>query len=246
VLSGATLARERRRRRARAAVSALVAAVCLVLATVSAASAWSEQNSPPTAADRRAAASAMVARRWQTWPAGKIFPAVVPYTTSLLTQEDAARVAIEPGDRCAAALSAAAAKSAMRDGCQGAVRATYVDQFQGVVYTTGLLAFPAARPARVFVHYLTPHPATSVLLPAAFPGTASARFSDAARQAATDRQDGPYVLLTVAGYADGRPAAATGESRPSVFAPASQLASAILTPLNTPVTVNCASRAWSC
>ena len=40
------------------------------------------------------------------------------------------------------------------------------------------------------------------------------------------RQDGPYVLLTVAGYADGRPAAATGEYDAAAFRPASQLAGA--------------------
>jgi hypothetical protein len=50
----------------------------------------------------------------------------------------------------------------------------------------------------------------------------------------------------VAGYADGRPAAATGERRPSVFAPATQLAAEVSTPLPQPVTVNCAGREWSC
>jgi hypothetical protein len=50
----------------------------------------------------------------------------------------------------------------------------------------------------------------------------------------------------VAGYADGRPASATGEHRPSVFAPASQLAGELLAPLSRPVTVDCASREWEC
>ena len=67
-----------------------------------------------------------------------------------------------------------------------------------------------------------------------------------ARQAWAVRQAGPYVLVTVAGYTDGRSAAATGERRLSVFAPAGQLAQDILTPLARPAKVDCASRAWAC
>ena len=55
------------------------------------------------------------------------------------------------------------------------------------------------------------------------------------------------MLLTVAGYADGRPAAATGEFNQTAFAAAGQLADAILAPLNRPAVVDCAAtRQWSC
>ena len=50
----------------------------------------------------------------------------------------------------------------------------------------------------------------------------------------------------MAGYADGRPAAATGEFNPVAFSAAPQLARQILAPLNQPAVVNCARRQWSC
>jgi hypothetical protein len=54
------------------------------------------------------------------------------------------------------------------------------------------------------------------------------------------------VVLTVAGYADGEPAGAGQQARPSAFSPAGQLAAAVSGPLAQPVTVNCASREWAC
>ena len=105
----------------------------------------------------------------------------------------------------------------------------------------------ASRPAVSRPAGLGPgHPLAAALRALALPGTASARFTPAARQTATARQDGPYVLLTVAGYADGRPAAATGEFNPVAFSAAPQLARQILAPLNQPAVVNCARRQWSC
>ena len=80
----------------------------------------------------------------------------------------------------------------------------------------------------------------------AFPGTAAASFDDAARQSALSRQDGPYAVLTVAGYADGHPAAATGEQQFNPFDPASQLAEDVGTPLLQPVAVTCHRPEWSC
>lgn len=55
------------------------------------------------------------------------------------------------------------------------------------------------------------------------------------------------MLLAVAGYTDGRPAAVTGEYDKPVFAAAAQLAKDILRPLSRPVVVNCgAGRQWAC
>ena len=109
-----------------------------------------------------------------------------------------------------------------------------------------MLAFPTPRRAAAFAS-AAGHRALPAGLRAFGPaGTAAARFTDAARQAWAVRQAGPYVLVTVAGYTDGRAAAATGERRPSVFAPAGQLAQDILTPLARPARVDCASRAWAC
>ncbi len=229
------------------AIVTLAGLCCLVAAVVAGTSAIAGETQTPTPAERSAAAAVAVAERWRAWPAGRVFPAALGYTTTLADRETARRVGISPDDRCAAALDAALARQARRDGCQAALRASYVDQLDGIVYTTGLLAFPSPGQARTFARRVPPNqPPVAGLRALALPGTASEMFDDAARQVATVRQAGPYVLLTVAGYADGRPAAATGEYDAAAFRPASQLAGQILAPLARPAVVNCASRQWAC
>jgi hypothetical protein len=209
--------------------------------------AHAELTRKPTRAEFSAAAAAAVAGRWQSWPAGRIFPADLGYSTSLLTQETARRVGVAPGTACASAVDPGLDRLAAREGCRAALRATYVDQLQGVVYTVGVLAFGSPKEAAAFAHSLPTDPSPVRGLRAVrFPGTAGAAFDDAARQAATARQTGPYVALTVAGYADGRPAVATEEARGSVFAPAAQLAAEVIGPLTRPVQVSCSSRGFSC
>jgi hypothetical protein len=222
---------------------------CLVAAVLAGYAAIAQQTRPPTPAERAAAAATAVTRRWRTWPAGRIFPATLGYTTeSPLGNGTARRVGISAQDQCTAALDPALAGPARRDGCRAGLRASYVDELQGVVYTTGVLAFPTPAEARAFDRGLpSAQPPVTALRALAFPGTAAARFADDARQTATARQDGPYVLLTVAGYADGRSAAATGQYSSKPFAAAGQLAHAILVPLTRPAVVNCAAtRQWSC
>jgi hypothetical protein len=237
-----------RRRLLRTLAAALAAAICLVVAIVAGVQAHARLTRPPTAAELSAAAATAVADRWRLWPAGRIFPARLGYSTGLLTQETALRVGISPATACRAGLDAALGALARRDGCVAAVRATYVDQLQGVVFTVGVLAFGSARRAAAFARGMPGGGASVTGLRAqAFPGTAGAAFNDAARQASTRAQQGPYVVLTASGYADGRPAAATGERNSSVFAPASQLAAEVIGPLTTPAQVNCGDHAeFSC
>jgi hypothetical protein len=228
-------------------LTALAGVCCLVVAVLAGRAAVAGQTRPPTRAERAAAAAAAVAVRWRSWPAGRIFPADLGYTTTLRGRETAHRVGISPDYRCAAALDAALARQARQDGCRAGIRASYVDELDGVVYTTGVLAFPDRARAAAFRHRLpSARPPVAALRALALPGTASARFTTGARQTATARQDGPYVLLTVAGYADGRPAAATGQYDAPAFSAAGQLAREILVPLNRPALVNCARRQWSC
>ena len=239
------------------ALMVLAAAGCLAVAVLAGHAAVAGQTRPPTPAERAAAAAAAVAGRWRSWAAGRIFPADLGYTTMLRVRETAHRVGISPDYGCAAAVDTALARPARQDGCRAGIRASYVDQLDGVVYTTGVLAFPDRARAAAFTRHLAAgrlpagpfrpgHPPAAALRALALPGTASARFTAAARQTATARQDGPYVLLTVAGYADGRPAAATGEYDATAFRAAGQLAREILTPLNRPAVVDCARRQWSC
>lgn len=247
---GTRRAGSRRTRRAGssgAAAPTLAAITCLAVAVAAGIAAHALAARKPTATQRAAAAAKAVADRWRTWPAGRIFPARLRYTTSLLTTEKATRVGISPESRCAAAISASVARLAATDHCRAGLRATYLDQLQGVVYTVGVLAFPSQHLAADFSLALHRSAGASpALRPFAMPGTASALFSAKARQAGTMTHDGPFVVLTVAGYADGEPAGRGQQKRLSAFAPAAQLAVTIARPLAQPVTVDCASPAWSC
>jgi hypothetical protein len=201
----------------------------------------------PTAAELSAAATVAVTGRWHSWQAGRIFPATLSYSTSLLTTETASRLGISAQPGCDGAIEPDLAALATRDHCEAGLRATYADQLQGTVYTVGVLAFPSARMAATFSARLPAASGAAIPLRAlALPGTASARFGAGARQAATARHAGPFVVLTVAGYADGEPAGAGQQARPADFSPAGQLAAEIIGPLARPVTVDCHSRAWSC
>jgi hypothetical protein len=230
-------------------VPVTIAAVvgCLVAAVVTGAAARADLSRKPTAAELSAAAAVALADRWRTWPSGKIFPAALGYSTDLLTQENAQRVGIAPATACPAGLDATLRGLAAADGCRAVLRATYVDQLQGVVYTVGVVAFASPRRAAAFVRNLPKGQSGGTGLNAlAFAGTASAAFADPARQAATSSQRGPYVVLTVAGYADGAPAAVTLQRRAADFTPATQLAGEVIAPLTGPAVVSCQSRAFSC
>ena len=251
---------------------AAATACCVVIAMAAGARARAEQDRRPTAAERAAAAAVVIARRWRTRPGRPIFPAGLPYTTPLGTRETARRAGIAAGSACAAAMDAALARQAARYGCRAALRATYADELQGVVYTAGVLVF--ARPSRAAAFLRAAggqlrsragRPAAgqrlepghfSVVMTANAPryglrahvvaGTAAAAFGSAARQVMTGRQQGVYVVLTVAGYADGRPASAAPNHRAGIFRPAAQLAAEILTPLTVPPAVSCQRPEWAC
>lgn len=225
----------------------VVAVGCLVAAGLTGTAAYTTLTRQPTTAERSVAAAVAVAGRWRSWPAGRIFPSKLSYTTSLLTDETAARVGIAPGHDCAEAIDASLARAAARLGCDAGLRATYADQLQGIVVTIGVLAFPDQAAARRFLASLPSATHAPIPLRAlALPGTVSARFSDAAREASTAGGDGPFVILSTAGYADGRPAASQGQPRQPIFAPAAQLATEVGAPLRAPVRVNCDPRYWSC
>ena len=227
-----------------ACVTAAVAGVAV--AAFAGGQAYAEQTRQPTRAELSAAAADGAAQRWERLPAGQIFPAAIRYTTDLQTRETAIRVGIDPRTACAQAVDGTLLGAAERDGCVAGVRADYTDELAGSVYTVGVLAFPTVARADAFYASLpvAGYPATG-LRALAVAGTAAALFGDAARQAST-AQAGPYVVLAVGGYADGRPANAGDERRDSVFDPATQLVSAIAAPLARPVTVRCGTAEWAC
>jgi type VII secretion-associated serine protease mycosin len=234
-------------RAVRLTACATVAALGLVVAIFATGRAHAMGTVKPTSAELSAAAATGVAQRWERTPAGAIFPAAIGYTTDLYTKETAARVVIDPADSCATAVDATLRAFARRDGCVAAMRADYADQLLGSVYTIGVLAFPS--PARASDFYARipsgAYPATG-LNAFAVPGTPAALFDDGARQASATRLAGPYVVLAVAGYPDGRPATNPDEKRDAVFSPITQLVSAVAAPLARPLTVRCGSAEWAC
>ncbi len=97
--------------------------------------------------------------------------------------------------------------------------------------TLGVLAFGSTARASDFYDNLPP---ARTRPPAA--GAGGARHARRAvrrgRTTAGDRAAGrPYVVLAVAGYADGRPASTDGERRDVVFHPATQPVTAVAAPL---------------
>ena len=231
----------------RIAACATAAVAGVAVAAFAGAQAYAGQTRPPTRAELSAAVANGVAQRWERVPAGQIFPAAIRYSTDLQTRETATRIGIDPRIACAQAVDGTLLGAAERYGCVAGVRADYTDQLAGSVYTVGVLAFPTVAKADAFYASLpvAAYPATG-LRALAIPQTAAALFDDTARQASTAQPAGPYVVLTVAGYADGRPANAGDERRDSVFDPASQLVSAIAAPLAKPVTVRCGTTEWAC
>ena len=231
----------------RIAACATVAVAGLAVATFAGGRVHAEQTRQPTRAELSTAAATAVAQRWERMPAGRLFPATIGYTTDLQTKETATRLGIDPRTACARALDGTLLRRAERDGCVAGLRAGYADQLGGSVYTLGILVFPDKAKASAFYAKVPVigYPAAG-LRALTVPGTAAARFGDAARQAAAVQVAGPYVVLAVAGYADGRPAHAADERRDSVFDPVSQLVTAIAAPLAKPVAVRCGTTGWAC
>lgn len=228
-------------------VASALTLICSVVAGVAGGAAGAELTRGPSGAEIQQASTEETARRWQVWPAGKIFPALLPYVAEQGGEERARRVGISSRVDCAAAVDAALRAALKAAGCRAVLRATYLDALQGVVVTIGVAAFPdqasalAARAA--FPPGGVPAPGLRAL---AFPQTVSDRFTAAARQASSLAQAGPYLVLTTAGQVDGRPGRSVGHQRSTIFSFASDLEDRILTALATPARPDCAGKDWQC
>jgi hypothetical protein len=228
-------------------VCGMIAVASLAVAVQAARHASAEFTRGPTAAELAVAAKTALAQRWERLPAGQIFPATIKYSSDQLTNETATRLGIGPALPCGQALDVTLQGAARAAGCVGALRASYADELGGTVYTVGVVAFPDVAAAHQFAGAvpLDKYPATG-LRALALPGTAAALFTDQARQSAAVQVTGPYVVLAVAGYADGRPASTATEPRDSPFLPASQLATAVASPLSVPQRASCGTPEFTC
>ena len=178
-----------------------------------------------TAGEQRQIEAWEVMRRWQTMPAGQIFPASVSYTLSAQVLQDTAplgldalRVSIAPQEsNCAKAVTSAAAGAVLRrNGCEAMLRATYVDATRSYVMTVGVAVLPTEAAAASAGSGLSA-PRLAAARDAAGGGRlsagvlvvryggAAARMYDYNRQISASFTAGPYVVMYAAGYSDNRP-----------------------------------------
>ena len=178
-----------------------------------------------TASEQRQIQAWEVMRRWQTMPAGRIFPASVSYQLSANVLKDtvplsldALRVSIAPQESdCAKAVTSASAAAVLRrNGCEAVLRATYVDATRSYVMTVGVAVLPnAAAATSADGGMITPRLAAARQasaegrLPA---GVGVVRFRgeraglyDYNRQISASFTAGPYLVMYAAGYSDSRP-----------------------------------------
>ena len=166
-----------------------------------------------------------VMRRWQTTPAGQIFPASVPYQLPASVLHDVAplhlealRISIAPQESdCAKAVTSAAAGAALRkNGCEAVLRATYVDATRSYVMTVGVAVLPNAAAATSADSGLAPPRLTAARAASGRGGLAAgvqvvsfgggtAGVYDYHRQISMSYTAGPYLIMYAAGYADSRP-----------------------------------------
>ena len=176
-----------------------------------------------TAAQQQQIKTWEIASRWQQLPAGRIFPASVPYQLSATVLQDATpldltalRVGIAPQSGCGADVATSAAAAVLRrDGCRAVLRATYVDSTRSYVTTVGLAVLPSDAAAVRASRSLSQPRLTAAdnadtgrlpvgILVVRYRGTAAAMF-DYSRQISASFPDGPYLVMYAAGYADSRP-----------------------------------------
>jgi hypothetical protein len=163
-------------------------------------------------AQRQQIVSWEIAKRWRSWPAGRIFPPVIDYHLpgatfgggrSLALQAD--RVGIAEQASCRDATDPVVGPELARRGCLAVLRATYQDTTHTFAVTVGVAVMPASSAPRESVllhHDGGPQP---WLRAVSFRHTMTAHFAGPGHKAGWRGATGPYLVLATVGYADGRP-----------------------------------------
>jgi hypothetical protein len=166
-----------------------------------------------TVAQRRQIMAWELDRRWRSLPAGAIFPAKVSYTvpgvdlnSNSNLQLQARLLTIGPTTGCVAAVTGSAAEVLSKHGCTAAMRATYVDSSGALVATLMVAVLPSTVAQQAVTQELTGSAAISPTLVRTLrvPGTPAAGFGNVQRQLTQAAGAGPYLILSTAGFADGR------------------------------------------
>jgi hypothetical protein len=209
-------ARQTRQRRSGRRLAAFAALLATGLAGLALSAVGIAHNLLPrqfTVAQRHQITTWELERRWRALPAGVIFPGAVSYgvpggnlnsDSNLMLQ--ARLLSISPASACTVAVTGTAAQLLSKYGCTAAMRATYVDSSGSLVATVTVAVLPDAAAEHVVVQDLTGSGDTSVSLVRALPvaRTPAAGFGDQQRQLTIAMGTGPYVIMSTAGFADGR------------------------------------------
>jgi len=152
-----------------------------------------------------------IGKRWRTWPAGRIFPAVIPYEvpapaldSAVPARLSATRIGIAPAASCSSATSPKAWPTLARRHCSTVLRATYQDSTGTFAVTVGIAVLPSPGQASDALRALPARAAAAGVRAVPFGHTLAASFSDAARQLSDISAAGPYLIMSTVGYADGR------------------------------------------
>jgi hypothetical protein len=202
-----------------------------------------------TLAQQRHIVAWEMARRWRTERAGRIFPAGVRYHlpgAAVNSGRDlsltARRLGIARQATCTAAADRAAARVLDRLGCQGVLRATYVDSTGSMLTTVGVAVLRDNRAATEAASDLSGARGhrdgwLPGVRPVGYPRTLAADFRERDRQFTTVAPEGPYLIMSAAGFSDGRPklpVTSDGYTEDEMRSFAVGVANAIGAPLGTP------------
>jgi hypothetical protein len=166
-----------------------------------------------TVAQRRQIAAWELERRWRSLPADAIFPNSVTYTVPGIDLNSDSNLALQarllsvsPTTGCAGAVTGMAAQLLSKYGCTAAMRATYVDSSGALVATLVVAVLPDTAAEHVVVEDLVGSGSTSPVLVRTLRAadTPAAGFGGPQRQLTQAAGAGPYVILSTAGFADGR------------------------------------------
>jgi hypothetical protein len=166
-----------------------------------------------TAGQRRQITAWELDRRWRSLPAGAIFPGSVSYTVpgpdlnSASNLDLQARLlSIGQPSGCGSAVTGTAAQLLSEYHCADAMRATYVDSSGALVATLMVAVLPSTAAQHAVMQRLTGSGSLAPVLVQTLrvADTPAAGFGLAQRQLTQAAGTGPYLILSTAGFADGR------------------------------------------
>jgi hypothetical protein len=166
-----------------------------------------------TMAQRRQIAAWELDRRWRALPAGTIFPGSVSYSVpgSDLNSHDnlelqARLLSISQTTDCGAAVTGTATQLLSKYHCSAAMRATYADSSGALVATLMVAVLPDTGAQHAVFEDLSGSGSISPVLvrPLRVVDTPAAGFGNVQRQLTQAAGAGPYLILSTAGFADGR------------------------------------------